>query len=482
MASTPDLALLALRVYSTPKASDGTNTELNRPAVPAGWAELEWHTDSGNGFSYGIYQKGNDIVVAYAGTNQGIDWVSNGLNGIGLSSIQTTEAALVYTTTMAQYPGANISFTGHSLGGGLAGVMAVWFDRPAVVFNEAPFELTARNPLVIGATYRALTMAGLDVGAFAGYNGITDFPAREAKVSNYFTQDEALLYARLAWPTIVGATDEVIVANVTDMSSAGAKIDLHSQALLTALVMSESFQQATYASSRVLPRIMDKQLYALPTSGIERNFLVDLIRSEQGTGDKLTHFAADLQKLGTNIAGLNKQAQDALIAQGIEWYYWQGTDYAGKEFFTQTGALLKYTSAIGDGLKGAEDKAAIYAKLWLDPMALAHGAYSVATTYEQWNVNTGVGAVTATARNAGKSQIFVGNFVAETFIGGNKNDVLLADDGDDIRCRLGRSHIKNARSCSAGMAVHRELKRRRANNSRLTLFVGGIQSSLGARI
>lgn len=40
MASTPDLALLALRVYGTPTAQDGTNIERNRPAVPDGWIEL----------------------------------------------------------------------------------------------------------------------------------------------------------------------------------------------------------------------------------------------------------------------------------------------------------------------------------------------------------------------------------------------------------------------------------------------------------
>lgn len=34
---------------------------------------------------------------------------------------------------------ADISFTGHSLGGGLASLMSVWFDRPSIVFAPAPF-------------------------------------------------------------------------------------------------------------------------------------------------------------------------------------------------------------------------------------------------------------------------------------------------------------------------------------------------------
>jgi hypothetical protein len=79
MATTPDLALLALRVYSTPGAARVVNpdTEKNRPAIPTGWVELEWHPDQGDGFSYGVYRNGTEIVISYAGTNEGIDWASN---------------------------------------------------------------------------------------------------------------------------------------------------------------------------------------------------------------------------------------------------------------------------------------------------------------------------------------------------------------------------------------------------------------------
>lgn len=443
MATTPDLALLALRVYATPSASEPDplkrDTEKNRPAVPTGWKELEWHADNGTGFSYGVYKNGDEIVISYAGTNDKIDLLWDGTNALGLSSAQTTEAALAYLTAQQQY-GSNITFTGHSLGGGLASVMAVWFDRPAVVFDEAPFELTARNPLVIGATYTALTLAGFTVGAFADYNGITDFSAREAKVSNYFTQDEALLYARLAWPTIVGSTDEVIVANVTDMTSVGAKADLHSQALLTALVISQNFQSATYASSRVLPLLMDEHLYAYSTKSDKENVLINFIRSEEanlGSG-KLSHFANDLGKLGTNIAGLNKAAQDAIIAQGIEWYYWQGTDYAGQQFFVDNAAqpsLIQYTTAQGAGLKGAQNRASEYVRTWLDAAYTASTGDThfapMGTGFGQWSVVTGSAGVTATARDVTKSQIFIGGTGADTFTGGDSSDVILAGDGAD---------------------------------------------------
>jgi hypothetical protein len=248
MATTPDLAVLAQRVYSTPLASDPNpltrNTELNRPAVPAGWDELEWHADNGTGFSYGVYQNGSEIVISYAGTNSGIDWASNGTNGLGLSSTQTTEAALAYLTAKQQY-GSNITFTGHSLGGGLASVMAVWFDRPAVVFDEAPFELTARNPLVIGATSAALTLAGFNLGAFAGYTGTLDFAAREANVTNNYLDGEVLASIRQPSLTVLGiGQDNQVQANIAGMGGIEASVDLHSQALLTAMLVSNDFRQA----------------------------------------------------------------------------------------------------------------------------------------------------------------------------------------------------------------------------------------------
>jgi Lipase (class 3) len=198
MATTPNLALLALRVYSTPLASNPNplirDTEWNRPAVPTGWIELEWHADQGDGFSYGVYRNGTEIVIAYAGTNQGIDWASNAAIGLGLGSTQVTKASIAYLQAQQQY-GSNITFTGHSLGGGLASIMAVWFDRPAVVFDEGPFEATALKPLIMGAVAASLGLTGIAVPSeFLSF--IASYPLvygqRESQVVNDYLQGEAL--------------------------------------------------------------------------------------------------------------------------------------------------------------------------------------------------------------------------------------------------------------------------------------------------
>ncbi len=425
MATTQEYALLSLYVY------DVANKVANRPNLPSGWAVLETKPDNLLGFSYGVFQRSGtgEIVLAYTGSNGAIDWVSNFTAGSGLPSWQVANAALVYQQIKGKY-GSNITLSGHSLGGGLASVMATWFNRPAVVFDEAPFQLTAANPVMLALVRAQLYFAGYTDAAMD--NAIIDFSSREAQVANHYLQGEFLNALRFDANTVAGSDTRI------DINGGQASaVQLHSLALLTAARISSSFRLATYASTSVVPLVMDDKLYAFNTgTSVEKNFLIDLIRSEQsavvGQG-KLSHFAADLQKLGTNIAGLNQQAQDALIAQGIEWYYWQSTDYAGPAFFIRTGESLQYTTAMGAGLAGALNKAAAYIGKWLSPIVNDHGAfYSTAiATYDQWNVVTSGSGATATAERPNKTQIFIGAAGADTFTGGDLRDVMFAGAGAD---------------------------------------------------
>jgi Ca2+-binding RTX toxin-like protein len=442
MATTQDYAVLSLYVYTTLRPDD------NRPQLPTGWTLAEpLHRDDLFGFSYGVFRgPGGEIVLAYTGTNESIDWASNALAGTGiLPSPQVAAAAKAYVDAKAAY-GPNITLSGHSLGGGLASVMAVWFNRPAVVFDEGPFEATALNPLIMAAVAASLGLTGTAVPSeFLSF--IASYPLvygqREAQVANHYLQGEVLASLRAAWPTVLGS-DTPISVNGTSVTA----VQLHSMALYTAAKLSPSFVQATYVSDRVLPLVMDENLYGYNTgTSTQRNFLVDLIRSEQSAAagqGKLTHFASDLNKLGINIAGLNLAAQNAIIAQGIEWYYWQGPSYAGKEFFTQTGPLLQYTINLGDttSTNQSANKALFYVSTWLDPLLQANGGFSASYNYDQWSIVAGDTAATATAKDATKSQIYVGGGGADTFTGGNLGDVILAGAGNDtINGGLGNDQL-----------------------------------------
>jgi len=134
--------------------------------------------------------------------------------------------------------------------------------------------------------------------------------------------------------------------------------------------------------------------------------------------------ANGMQKLVTDISGLSDAAQKAIVAQGVEWYYWQGTDYAGQEFSTRSGAVLQYTTAQGANLLGAQDRASSYVRPWLDELYTANTGDTrfapMGTGFGQWNVATSAtaGAV-ALARDLDQTQMFIGQGGNDTFNGGN---------------------------------------------------------------
>ena len=136
-------AQLASRVYDRKDIR-------NKMTLPQDFTELGWQDDDPlTGFSAGVYQNGNQIVISFTGTNekQLKDFVvANIPSGAGFGSAQITRAAELVLEIMRQHPDAEISFTGHSLGGGLASIMAILFDKKAVVFDPEPFKAAVLNP------------------------------------------------------------------------------------------------------------------------------------------------------------------------------------------------------------------------------------------------------------------------------------------------------------------------------------------------
>ena len=183
MASKLENAQLSLFVYKA-------QALINKINLPVGWELAEpLHADNLVGFSYGVFRRIGtpEIVLAYTGSNEKFiaDYLGTNVPAVlGIASIQVPAAALAYEKVLEKYgtdiAGSNITFTGHSLGGGLASVMAIWYNRPAVVFDEAPFQMTAVSPIQL-----------LSVRAFLGLNGyynaamntaISDFSNRKASI------------------------------------------------------------------------------------------------------------------------------------------------------------------------------------------------------------------------------------------------------------------------------------------------------------
>ena len=69
-----------------------------------------------------------------------------------MGSAQLFQAAKYYlqvkASVTANNPDATFTFTGHSLGGGLAALMGVFFGKQAMTFDQAPFANSAELSLI----------------------------------------------------------------------------------------------------------------------------------------------------------------------------------------------------------------------------------------------------------------------------------------------------------------------------------------------
>ena len=288
-----DMALMAAGSYS-----DIRQNLDNKAPVPSGWTELTTYAINGSGGNAGLFGSGlsakvfksttGEIVISFAGTEFAAslgavaDFTSANLPLVaGLPGMQIAIAADLYQRVKADVTlSDNITFTGHSLGGGLASVMAVWFDRPAYVFAPAPFELAATRTDVLsalGVVRSAMrgSPGGIDP-ALDTYDPATQFAAREANVQAWAVKGEVLESTLGVFNWIEASNVKLFNAGVSDLGMLPKhSIDLHVAGLL-----STTFNEWAAKLPTALPIIFDGKLYgANPLSG-DRDFLIKLLRNK----------------------------------------------------------------------------------------------------------------------------------------------------------------------------------------------------------
>jgi RHS repeat-associated protein len=103
-----------------------------------------------------LYHSSHSYVLAFRGTDDNGDWYSNiGQSAFGpLLPTQYGEAKELAAQVNQAVGGADLTITGHSLGGGLAGAAALETDRPAVTFNAAGLSLLTTD----GYSYSSSTV------------------------------------------------------------------------------------------------------------------------------------------------------------------------------------------------------------------------------------------------------------------------------------------------------------------------------------
>lgn len=151
-----------------------------------------------DGLNAAVYTDGHGhYVVAYAGSTGALwetDWVNNGGTALSLGTVfpvssSQAQAAMDLALKMKLAVGVdNLQFTGHSLGGGEAGLASMATGAKATTFNASP--ATAEDMLY------ARTLRGDDVSfgeylmsrASRGLIGRGD----ESQITNYITSRDAL--------------------------------------------------------------------------------------------------------------------------------------------------------------------------------------------------------------------------------------------------------------------------------------------------
>jgi len=380
--------------------------EVNRFPVPVGWIEaVDERKTKPSGFEATYFAKSNEIVISYAGTDfssLSTDFFYGNIPlAFGNLSDQLRQAADYYLQIKQLNPGVFITFTGHSLGAGLASLMAVFFDENAYTFDQAPFRATAKGRAVASPDGTVVTRsAAQDLQTYL--TGSVP-PAMLARLDAYIVALDIFNTNKIAADTLAGREGRVVNLNVQGeilsmapvtafdrigVQAAANKIsinttcvgasDLHSQALLTAFLQSgdtstttssqKTLGQATFKLPDLLKMIFDKKLFAsdpLNKDTPQENFLERIVKHETGIGTALpkdqmvTRFTADLWKLSQDngltltdnnasfFSSATNNVSKALTAFAMQKYYEETPASAGynKELFEQVTGGIQFDMA-----------------------------------------------------------------------------------------------------------------------------------------
>lgn len=468
MTTTIEYALMAGHAYRT------TRDEINQLPVPLGWTPFFPVPDSTTltfpttaGFEAVAFQKGTDIVISYAGTNSADvsgDIAANIGLATGFGSAQLLQAAEYYLQVQAANPTVNVTFTGHSLGGGLAALMGVFFGKQAVTFNQAPFAKSAELSLLhpdVAANLKSALVAKTDSSGNRLYSddalsGLTGFlQLREATggipnsslVTSINVQGEFL--SGVPWNVLdrIGTP-----ADIPDSATGVSGTDLHSQALLTVFLQSvqtaaaqHALNDVTYKLTDLMGMIFASSLFAHTTDATnttDQNFLERLVQHEAGDAI-VTRFTADLWRLaqdgGLTIAddpaAATQFVSKALTAFAMQMYY-ENTANAtnvNKELFTEvTGGVQFDRADVAATLGQAKGYNLYFQEYLLNTFSNSERQLiqSVLPMLRDWYVQAGLGGMTATdAHNRGA--FMLGGNGADTLTGGSQTDLLVGNAGMD---------------------------------------------------
>lgn len=246
-------AILAMNAYD----ASGTTGIITGSTI-GNWSSIRQDSIPGQNYFAVVYQDGSNYTISYRGTTNllgddisgffGSDVWNGYATGVGSpASNDSTEAIQLYQSVLAQAGSiSNITLTGHSMGGGLAGLVGDLYGAKAVVFDNMAFEAAAN------AAYAA-SIPGPDYNAALGnliYGSSTPTAPSEANLKGYYTDGEFLYSLDRQLQNL----PETVLEPHTDSGDLSG-LQLHSMALATMLL---------YASDNSLTKWNAVAPYLLP--------------------------------------------------------------------------------------------------------------------------------------------------------------------------------------------------------------------------
>ncbi len=261
------LSILAMDSYNRGYGA-GVAGSSNAVGTLIGTAHIARRTEDGDilaqqaGF-YGIaYDWNGETVISFRGTDNfsanptqgGSDVLNGWVAALGTQTSQVDEALSFYAAVTGQsvFAGAaaNVVLTGHSLGGGLAGIVSMLSGTTGIGFDYMPpeiiaFNLAAKQSVLDGVPY------ALDFGAFTG-SCVTNEILESARNGNLQFSFSLLP------PVVVQVIAQMIGASLDPMDPAGSLSNLADETAATdALVEKEQLESfAEYSSIDLVNRAL----------------------------------------------------------------------------------------------------------------------------------------------------------------------------------------------------------------------------------
>ncbi len=467
-----------------------TRPDINKFPIPAGWNMVSRNPqDNATGFEAATFGNGTtlatstEIVISYAGTDfsqPGSDFLHGNIPLVaGIVSDQLKQAADYYLAIKTLNSNAHITLTGHSLGGGIAALIGVFFGETAFTFDQAPFFLTAKNGATILKDY-LLTQGHTQ----AELQGLTNFIQQQQASGGI--PNESLVTNLNVQGEIVSAGSALRIGNEASIPQGTPvnplnpfdipfEINLHSQALLTAFLQSnqtaaayQTLSDVTFKLPDLLKMIFDPKLFAYAANTANKtnpNFLELIVNHEAGhdpwtnaaiTPDTMVdRFTTDLWKIAQD-GGLTLNdaiLSRALTAFSMQKYYEEkaGSVGIGETLFKDVsgGGGIQFDTAavVGEGNSITAAKGYAYFRPFLEQYYTTMVPDGTGASYpvtspdknqilgalsslRDWYIQAGASAMNATDTHNRNAFMF-GDTGSDILTGGTGNDLLVGNAGAD---------------------------------------------------